>query len=152
MNIETTRHLFWECKYIQQFWNNVSNLLREVHLEININIEVITLSIHEYTVDMKTNVKNFILIFAKHFIFKSKYSEDIPTFQKFKHYIEHYIAHNRDKLDIHDNKWRNVYNMLNLITDSYRNELLVRSLSLSLSLSTTPPSSSMLFSHLFSLV
>ena len=114
MYIETTRHLFWECRYIQQFWNSVSNLLREVHLEININFEVITLGIHEYTVNMKTNVQNFILIFAKHFIFKSKYSEDIPTFQKFKHClikrinIEHHIAHNRDKLDIHDNKWRNI--------------------------------------------
>jgi len=33
--------------------------------------------------------------------------------------IEHHIAHNRDKLDIHDNKWRNILQHAELIQDHF---------------------------------
>ena len=115
MNIETIRHLFWECRHVQQFWNNVSNLLSDIHLDTNINFEIISFCIYKNKANVKTNVQNFIFIFifmfAKYFIFKSKYLEEIPTFHKFKQClikrinIEQPIAHNKDKLDIHVTKW-----------------------------------------------
>ena len=52
MNIETTRHLYWECKHIQQYWNNVTNILSDIKIDINIKYKVISLGINENTVNI----------------------------------------------------------------------------------------------------
>ena len=72
ITIETTRHLFWECRHAQQFWNtcNVSNLLSDIPLDTNINFEIISFGIYENIANIKTNIQHFIFMFAKYFIFE----------------------------------------------------------------------------------
>jgi len=88
MYIDTTPIYFRECIYIYNNFGTMFQTFYEVHYEININFEVISLGIHEYTVNMnereefmkEANVHKFILLLETHFMFKSKYSEDIATF------------------------------------------------------------------------
>ena len=73
MHTETIRHLFWECNHIQHFWNNLSNWLNSINLNMVLNFEIISLGILENPRIIKNKTKNFILILAKQFIFKHKH-------------------------------------------------------------------------------
>ena len=54
---------------------------------------------------------NFIIIYAKYFILKNKYSNTIPSFANFKNYlryiekVEMVIASAKDKITQHNEKW-----------------------------------------------
>ena len=61
-----------------------------------------------------TFLLNFIIIYAKYFIFKNKYSNTIPLFSNFKNYlkyiesVEKLIASAKAKLTQHNKKWVNL--------------------------------------------
>ena len=111
MNIETLSHLFWECPRVQEFWNNISKLLQSVEININLNFETISLGISENTQNQRHKIGNFIIIFSKRFLFRTKYLKEIPNYAMFKNCllkrikIEKIIAINKDKQNVHDMKW-----------------------------------------------
>ena len=71
MDIETLNHLFLECIQVQHFWTNLSILLQEYNVHIKFNLRYILLGI---TGKNRTEIqlKNYIILLGKYFIFKSK--------------------------------------------------------------------------------
>ena len=45
MEIETINHLFWECLYVQQFWTELLNLLKDSNVDITFSLRTITFEI-----------------------------------------------------------------------------------------------------------
>ena len=112
MHVETVKHLFWECNQVQHLWNNISKWLENTNHSLNINYQTISLGITENTQHMIVQAKNYIITLAKYYIFQTKNNKEKPTFSHFKNKlkqkinIEKEIAKNRDKLEIHNMKWR----------------------------------------------
>lgn len=117
MEIETVNHLFWECIHVQSFWMQLSSLLQEKNVNIELNFKKIAFGECQLIAKYDTQVKNFIIFVAKYFIFANKYSKMLPTLQGFKPYIyqkiqiEKEIAFKKDKIAHFENKWRNVLNI-----------------------------------------
>ena len=94
----------------------MNNYLKQKNLDININyknISLCTLS-NSNIITPQTQAKQYILLSGKYFIFKHKCSNEIPHFKNYLNYlekqiqIEKHIALKKDKLQIHNNKWRNI--------------------------------------------
>ena len=108
MDIENLNHLFWECNHVQIFWNDFNNFMRNVNLETIINFKTISFGAY----DEDKDIKNFIIFYAKYFIFLSKCRKTIPRCELFKSYItkriqvEKEIALMNDKLYKFETKWR----------------------------------------------
>ena len=112
MNVETAKHMFWECRHIQHIWNEVTTFLQTKNIYINLNFEIISFGLIKNMKNPITIMKNYIILCAKYFIFLSKCHINIPLFNCFINYlysqidIEKYIAQQRDRLESHENKWR----------------------------------------------
>ena len=109
MYVETNKHLFWECHCTRAFWTDVERFLSEKEITIRLDYKLISIGYTEWS--SYSNLLNFILIYAKYFIFKNKYAKTIPMFFNFLHYLKHIenvekiIASAKDKLRQHNDKW-----------------------------------------------
>ena len=112
MQVETIKHLVWECTHVQHLWNNIANCLETANLKTNITYERASFGILENGNNITVQAKNYIFIATKHYIFQTKQNKEKPNFNHFKNnlkrkiLIEQQIAQNRDKLEIHNTKWR----------------------------------------------
>ena len=112
MHVETAKHMFWECRHTQHFWNELSNFLKTKNIEITLSYELVSFGFIKSILNPSNKIKNFILLCAKYFIFLNKCHLTIPVFINFKNYlykqidIEKHIAQQRDKLESHELKWR----------------------------------------------
>ena len=108
MCIESTHHLFWECNHVQVFWNNLNNFLINTHVQIQANFQIVSFGFCQKSEEDK--LKNYIIFYAKYFIFLNKCHKTIPTCENFKHYlrkrIEKEMALMNDKLHTFEAKWR----------------------------------------------
>ena len=108
-DIETFKHLFWECHYSQHFWSQLKSFLSESNIEIVMNYELICFG--KINNEQKDNLINFIIFSAKYFIFKNKYLKTVPNVAGYKIFlqkrieIEKFIALEKDKLHQHISKW-----------------------------------------------
>ena len=73
MEIETRNHLFWECIHVRHFWTNLSAFLQEYNVLIQFNLRNVMLGITEGIHITEIQIKNFIILLGKYFIFKTKY-------------------------------------------------------------------------------
>ena len=112
MEIETLNHLFWECIHVQHFWTNLSVFLQEYNIIIiQFNLRNVMLGITEGTNITEIQIKNFIILLGKYFIFKTKYQKQYPTLIRFKSHlcqriqIEKQIYFMKDRLAQFNNKW-----------------------------------------------
>lgn len=111
MNIETTKHLFWECQYVQNFWTEFNQFLNSKNINYTINFKDISFGIMDNFLQNDTLATNFIIMLAKYFIFKMKLKNIIPHIEQFKNYLnqrittETEIAIFKNKLDKHNLKW-----------------------------------------------
>ena len=83
MEIETLNHLFWECIHVQHFWTNLSVFLQEYNILIQFNLRNVMLGITEGTNITEIQIKNFIILLGKYFIFKTKYQKQYPTLKTY---------------------------------------------------------------------
>ena len=65
-------------------------LLRH-NITINFSLKYVTFGITERTNGIETQVKNFIILLGKCFIFKNKYQDTQPTLEYFKLYLSQII-------------------------------------------------------------
>ena len=111
-DVEEIRHLFWECAHIQHFWSNIANYIESVNFSIELNYKTISLGLENKKNHTNILAKNFIILSAKYFIFKKKCLNELPIANNFISYlkkqieIEKLIAFNKDKLEMHEAKWR----------------------------------------------
>ena len=88
MELETINHLFWECLYVQRFWTELSNLLKNCNVDITFSLRTITIGITQRINNPNIQVKNFIILLAKYFIFESKCQKLTLSFIHFKSYLK----------------------------------------------------------------
>ena len=118
MEIETINHLFWECNHVQHFWTNLAMFLLRHNITINFSLKYVTFCITERTNCIETQVKNFIILLGKYFIFKNKYQGTQPTLEHFKLYlsqrikVEKYIYFTNDRIAQFDRKWGNLKTLI----------------------------------------
>ena len=87
MEIETLNHLFWECIHLQHCWTNISVFLQKYNVLIQFNLRMVMLGITEGTNITDIQIKNFIILLGKYFIFKTKYQKQHPTLIRFKSHL-----------------------------------------------------------------
>jgi len=113
-NIETIEHLFWECKYIQPIWNQLTSFLGQQQLNVKLSFLNVSFGTNTLKSIDGNNIVNFILILMKYFIFNMKYRKQIPNFNCFVHslklkiQIEKEIALSNDTLHICEQKWNRI--------------------------------------------
>ena len=111
MNVETNKHLFWECIHTQHFWAELSGFLKTKNMNIDFNYETISFGLTKGMQNPNTKLKNYIILCAKYFIFVNKCRNTTPSLNYFKTYlnkqidIEKQIAQEKDKLESHNMKW-----------------------------------------------
>ena len=105
MHIECNKHLFWECQWSRSFWTELEvflNVKRIYNFELPNNIFWL------HGLSSYSNLLNCILIYAKYFIFKNKYTKTEPSFNNFKNYLKYHenlervIALSKDKNNEHE--------------------------------------------------
>ena len=103
---EDYKHLFYDCRYVQQIWSFVTDYLKLNELtfyQIYTNKVVIN----------PRHVKNVIILIVKFYIYKTRCSSERVSMKSCENYIKHYrsieeqIARNSGKLHLHNQKWLN---------------------------------------------
>ena len=109
-DIETVKHLFWDCQLSQHFWLQLKSFLESVN--INLLLDYKTICFGTDSAKISETLINFIIISAKHFIFKCKYMKTVPNITFYKSFlkkrmeIEKCIAYEKDKIVQHTLKWQ----------------------------------------------
>ena len=109
MQVETNKHLFWDCHITRAFWTELHNYLNSKNILTELNYKNISFGTNDWR--SNNNVINCVIIIAKYFILKSKYEMNVPKFNNFKNYLKHIenieniIALTKDKSTQHRQKW-----------------------------------------------
>ena len=112
MNIETQEHLFWQCEVIQELWNKLQRYLNQRNVNVNFNLENISLGLTDGNENNQT--VNFILMLTKYYIFQMKNRNQKPNINGFLSYlniwenIEKEVALSHNKLPQHNAKWSKI--------------------------------------------
>ena len=113
MTIETNKHMFWECYVSRGFWTEIERLLKDNQIRIKLDYEMISFGYLNQS--SYTSLLNCILIYAKYFIFKTKYEQTVPSLNNFIKYLKHHenleriIATAKDKIQKHEAKWNQLH-------------------------------------------
>ena len=115
---ETILHLYVECDKVKEFWQPLHIwLMQNVNISINLDKNCIFFSYQG-----KCILKNYIMVVAKHYIYKNKFSAkqlNINSFISFismlkvKFQCERYIANINNKIAKLLKKWTPFYNHFN---------------------------------------
>jgi len=95
--LETLEHLFFYCPKVHAFWDEVAVML---------NSQGITFE------SLFWILLNYIVLESKYFIYRTKLNKTSLSFKslferiKNMFQIEHFIATKNNKLEIHQNKWK----------------------------------------------
>lgn len=111
--LETLNHLFWHCDHVQAFWTDFLNLLQEkcIHCtRLNLNEQLVLFGSSDNIYTDKPI--NFILLFAKFYIYKCKFQNDRPNIRQFimqlgnRFIIERTLAFKNNKETEFDRNWK----------------------------------------------
>ena len=87
---ETIHHLFLKCGITRRFWTDLSNMLNANNTHgLKTTLDDTLILFGETQEQYKNTTLNFLLILAKHFIYKSKVKKTQPNLQHFKHILTH---------------------------------------------------------------
>lgn len=106
--METIKHLFWECIYTVNFWNDFKSFIKDKNVNINTDWSItdVLFGNPEYKDPL-----NLILIKAKQFIFNMKMKKVLPMMDNFKPVLlsfyrtEKYIAKCAFNFTSFEEKW-----------------------------------------------
>ena len=109
--IEALEHLFWECRFVQILWNELTKLFQRNKINVKLHLKEICLGSFQNGVN--DYVINFVLLLMKRFIFDTKNKNSLPNFQNFilflnnRIFLEKEAALARDQLKLYEEKWGN---------------------------------------------
>ena len=87
-NSETIEHVMWQCRYVQTFFNDLTNLLRDkcVHLtNFKFSAMLVIFGVeHNIITD---GVMDLVVLLAKAYIYRSKTIQTVPTLSSFKYIL-----------------------------------------------------------------
>ena len=109
---ETLIHLFWECNVVKKFWQDLENILRNKctnSARFSFSLELIIFGTSPL---IKTDkVIEFIILFAKFYIYKCRFQDNIPNCPsyiinlKHRYHIEKQLAFRRNKYGLFQLSW-----------------------------------------------
>ena len=111
---ETIRHLFIECERVKHFWTLLKEWLR---LNSNISLDLEEKNIL-FAYQDKNQLRNFIFVLAKYYIYANKFSGKQLNLDVFKAILrkkfqgERYTAHIRNNMGQFMRKWSQLYHIL----------------------------------------
>ena len=84
VEVESIQHLFWNCQIVQKFWSDLLQYLRDkcTHCDrLNLTEKLIVFGVSDEVITDKG--LDFIILFAKFFIYKSRFQGSQLNFQIF---------------------------------------------------------------------
>ena len=113
---ERISDLYWDCPIINNFWKELSNkFLVYLRLPFNFTKLNILFGIHDQPMD---SVENTIILIAKRFIWKEKFSNSRPNYNAFVGYLMYHletmkmISVIKNKEVDFDGQWGNIVELL----------------------------------------
>ena len=114
---ETKTHLFYNCQKVKAFWSAFQTWLQS-HANITFNL---TIKSALFSGQTKNVLLNYLLLLARYFIYKNKFTSNNISIQTFINYVkrkyqnERYISKINHKQEAFQSKWAALDNaMLNL--------------------------------------
>ena len=110
---ETIHHLLWQCQVVTVFWRNLKTELVTACPHMNnfdFSEELVIFGVKENV--QTDDAFDFILLLAKYFIYKSKFTKTLPPISVFKKYlearvkIERYLYTKLDRCDKFHTTWQ----------------------------------------------
>ena len=116
---ESIEHLFWRCEVVNTFWTNIQALLKTKC----VGMDRLTLTENLVLFGVERNVRtepvfDEIILTAKMYIFKCKYSRSLPCPRAFQQYLTHhynvlqYNAKINSKYEEFEQGWMQYRNIL----------------------------------------
>ena len=112
--IDNLTHIYVSCEKTQEFWIDIIRFINSMFSHI-MSLNTIDIIFGTYMSDI--HLLSFIVLSAKYFIHCAYWNGNLPNIQtymsklhKYEH-IERLIALEKDKLDIHDKKWKKYLEM-----------------------------------------
>ena len=109
---ENIQHLFYNCTFVTQFWNNLKSIMSDHNLykeQCNFSESLLILGYDPNIILSKVSL--YIILVARYFIYKCKLEGLLPQISNFKIYInskykvEKYNAGIRGELESFSQKW-----------------------------------------------
>ena len=122
-NIDTIEHHLYYCHAVLQFWKSLEqwvNNVFEVYIPLKIT-DIIFGIVHLKTQDNLIPTLNYLIIYAKWFVYISKKDSKELSFIRFQKYMKHIlsieqqIAINREKLTAFNIQWSPILYNLNVM-------------------------------------
>ena len=88
--IETLSHLFWNCVHVKKFWNDLLKLLQDKCMHCTrliLNEQLILFGTSDNICIDKP--LNFIILFAKFYIYKCRFQDNLPNTTTFLRQLQH---------------------------------------------------------------
>ena len=112
VQVETVTHFFWECIIVQNFWNQVVNMLNDVcHVKAeDAQLNAANVIFNEATTSWSNNIANFIVLIAKYYLYRTRCKSELPNSKKlyceiiYLRNIEKYNVTVSNKLHVHYKK------------------------------------------------
>jgi len=115
-NIETLKHLFFDCEKLKSFWEKTTDHFLKPFGIKSLNHENVIFGIIPN--EKLNNVVNHVILEAKYYIYVCKLEKTNPVFTRLKNRlkitenIERHIAFKNNKMEKHDYKWHHLINYL----------------------------------------
>ena len=111
---EITSHLFFECDFVLQLWQDVHGWLATFNINLPLNRTQLLFGIHEQS---SNSVENFIIFFTKYYIWKTKFTTKTLLIDSFKHFLKYKLDDLKDACVFENREdkfriWRNIYDEL----------------------------------------
>ena len=106
---ETIQHLFWECTYVQEFWNSTISLINN---KLNVNIQL-TVQDVIFGKDNVADIINMVILLGKSYIYQQRVNNSRPIYTGFISFMKYYqkmekiIYCRKNKIESYRNRWRN---------------------------------------------
>ena len=109
LEIEDIQHFFWNCSRLTTFWNEFQNCILRNSFDLNARDIILGF------VDIDKIKYNFILLFAKYYIYNCKWDNSKPNYMVFVRIMktykdtENFIAVKNNTVDKWRDRWNGVY-------------------------------------------
>ena len=93
LEIESLEHLLFNCKNVQNLWIDIFEKWKVIALkQSTCTLKLVTFGIFEADLQPEQSALNFIIILAKSYIWRSKQTDSILSFQLLQLYIKQMIT------------------------------------------------------------
>ena len=114
MHLELVSHLFYDCVFVQNLWQEIKDWLNTFNFEISLDKKTIIFGIQDKNM---STIPNYIILCSKYFIWKVKFQSQRPTFSNFLKFLKNKLEDLKNACLYEDKNckfepWLVIYNSL----------------------------------------